>query len=98
MWTESFLGDISLMQSPSLCVYLVLSSFLPQVPGHVKFSTDTTKPDLESWLMYIQFASLAQQHNLTLCQVDDQVCGDTFTDSNINIEGNLQCGGSLFMT
>lgn len=41
--------------------------------------------------MYIQFASLAQQHNLTLCQVDDQVCGETFTDNDTdnNIYGTL---------
>ncbi|TWW77853.1 hypothetical protein D4764_12G0012430 [Takifugu flavidus] len=44
-----------------------------KVPGRVKFSADANKPDLGSWLMYIQFASLAQQHNLTLCQVDDQL-------------------------
>ncbi|XP_056905963.1 histone-lysine N-methyltransferase MECOM isoform X6 [Takifugu flavidus] len=44
-----------------------------EVPGRVKFSADANKPDLGSWLMYIQFASLAQQHNLTLCQVDDQI-------------------------
>ncbi|CAF89810.1 unnamed protein product, partial [Tetraodon nigroviridis] len=58
-----------------------------EVPGHVKISADSTKQDINSWLMYIQFASLAQQHNLTLCQVDDQVCEDTFTenDTNINI-------------
>lgn len=74
-----------------------LASFLPQVSDNVKFSTDATKPDIESWLIYIQFASLAQQHNLTLCQVDEQVCGDTFTDNhtNINILRNFSRGGEL---
>lgn len=54
-----------------------LSACLYQDSGHGKSSADATKPDAESWLMYIQFASLPQQHNLSLCQVDDQVCGDT---------------------
>lgn len=45
--------------------------------GHVKFCVDASKPDTGSWLKHIQFAPTTTQHNLTACQVDDQVCGDT---------------------
>nr|XP_057935522.1 histone-lysine N-methyltransferase MECOM isoform X3 [Doryrhamphus excisus] len=41
--------------------------------GHVKFCLDASKPDIGSWLKYIQFASTANQHNLTACQIDDQI-------------------------
>ncbi|XP_061774997.1 histone-lysine N-methyltransferase MECOM isoform X1 [Nerophis ophidion] len=41
--------------------------------GHVKFCVDAVKPDVGSWLKYIQFASAARQHNLTSCQIDDQI-------------------------
>lgn len=45
--------------------------------------------------MYVQFASLAQQHNLTLCQVDDQVCGDTVNaEVNENSVHVGPCGAS----
>lgn len=81
----------SLLLSPSVC--LLSLPFLTQVPGRVKFSADANKPDIGSWLMYIQFASLAQQHNLTLCQVDDQVCGD---DINAELKENLVNVGNLW--
>ncbi|XP_061637364.1 histone-lysine N-methyltransferase MECOM isoform X3 [Phyllopteryx taeniolatus] len=41
--------------------------------GHVKYCVDASKPDIRSWLKYIQFAPTAKQHNLTACQVDDQI-------------------------
>ncbi|XP_040929374.1 histone-lysine N-methyltransferase MECOM isoform X9 [Betta splendens] len=41
--------------------------------GHVKFCVDASKPNIGSWLKYIQFAPAAQQHNLTACQIDDQI-------------------------
>ncbi|XP_033487477.1 MDS1 and EVI1 complex locus protein EVI1 isoform X7 [Epinephelus lanceolatus] len=41
--------------------------------GHVKFCVDASKPDIGSWLKYIQFAPAAKQHNLTACQIDDQI-------------------------
>ncbi|XP_011481121.1 MDS1 and EVI1 complex locus protein EVI1 isoform X4 [Oryzias latipes] len=41
--------------------------------GHVKFCVDASKPDTGSWLKHIQFAPTATQHNLTACQVDDQI-------------------------
>lgn len=46
--------------------------------------------------MYIQFASLAQQHNLTLCQVNDQVCGDTFTVAQTLTSKELQYMGETW--
>ncbi|XP_017279491.1 histone-lysine N-methyltransferase MECOM isoform X2 [Kryptolebias marmoratus] len=41
--------------------------------GHVKFCVDASKPDAGSWLKHIQFAPAAFQHNLTACQIDDQI-------------------------
>ncbi|CAI5694230.1 unnamed protein product [Oreochromis niloticus] len=41
--------------------------------GHVKFCVDASKPDIGSWLKHIQFAPAAKQHNLTACQIDDQI-------------------------
>ncbi|XP_041733653.1 histone-lysine N-methyltransferase MECOM isoform X6 [Coregonus clupeaformis] len=41
--------------------------------GHVKFCVDASKPDIGSWLKHIQFAPTAHQHNLTPCQIDDQI-------------------------
>ncbi|KAM7399501.1 hypothetical protein PAMP_018768 [Pampus punctatissimus] len=41
--------------------------------GHVKFCVDASKPDIGSWLKHIQFAPVAKQHNLTACQIDDQI-------------------------
>ncbi|XP_019741575.1 MDS1 and EVI1 complex locus protein EVI1 isoform X5 [Hippocampus comes] len=41
--------------------------------GHVKYCVDASKPDIGSWLKYIQFAPTAKQHNLTACQIDDQI-------------------------
>ncbi|XP_039987330.1 histone-lysine N-methyltransferase MECOM isoform X4 [Xiphias gladius] len=41
--------------------------------GHVKFCVDASKPDIRSWLKHIQFAPSARQHNLTACQIDDQI-------------------------
>ncbi|XP_029373155.1 histone-lysine N-methyltransferase MECOM isoform X2 [Echeneis naucrates] len=41
--------------------------------GHVKFCVDASKPDIGSWLKHIQFAPAATQHNLTACQIDDQI-------------------------
>uniref|UniRef100_A0A3Q1HEA6 MDS1 and EVI1 complex locus n=1 Tax=Anabas testudineus TaxID=64144 RepID=A0A3Q1HEA6_ANATE len=41
--------------------------------GHVKFCVDASKPNIGSWLKYIQFAPAARQHNLTACQIDDQI-------------------------
>ncbi|XP_023648640.2 histone-lysine N-methyltransferase MECOM isoform X2 [Paramormyrops kingsleyae] len=41
--------------------------------GHVKFCVDASGSDTRSWLQNIQFAPLAHQHNLNLCQVDDQI-------------------------
>ncbi|XP_063763769.1 MDS1 and EVI1 complex locus protein EVI1-A isoform X2 [Eleginops maclovinus] len=41
--------------------------------GHVKFCIDASKPDIGSWLKHIQFAPAAKQHNLTACQIDDQI-------------------------
>ncbi|XP_034460411.1 histone-lysine N-methyltransferase MECOM isoform X3 [Hippoglossus hippoglossus] len=41
--------------------------------GHVKFCVDASKPDIGSWLKHIQFAPVATQHNLTACQIDDQI-------------------------
>ncbi|XP_028274712.1 MDS1 and EVI1 complex locus protein isoform X9 [Parambassis ranga] len=41
--------------------------------GHVKFCVDASKPNIGSWLKHIQFAPAAKQHNLTACQIDDQI-------------------------
>nr|XP_040039919.1 histone-lysine N-methyltransferase MECOM isoform X7 [Gasterosteus aculeatus aculeatus] len=41
--------------------------------GHVKFCVDASKPDIGSWLKHIQFAPAAKQHNLTVCQIGDQI-------------------------
>ncbi|XP_041731871.2 histone-lysine N-methyltransferase MECOM-like isoform X14 [Coregonus clupeaformis] len=41
--------------------------------GHVKFCVDASEPDIGSWLKCIQFAPTAHQHNLTPCQIDDQI-------------------------
>uniref|UniRef100_A0A3Q3L0A6 MDS1 and EVI1 complex locus n=1 Tax=Mastacembelus armatus TaxID=205130 RepID=A0A3Q3L0A6_9TELE len=41
--------------------------------GHVKFCVDASKPDTGSWLKHIQFAPEDKQHNLTACQIDDQI-------------------------
>ncbi|XP_075957049.1 histone-lysine N-methyltransferase MECOM isoform X2 [Anarhichas minor] len=41
--------------------------------GHVKFCVDASKPDIGSWLKHIQFAPAAKQHNLTACQIGDQI-------------------------
>ncbi|KAM6946404.1 histone-lysine N-methyltransferase MECOM isoform 2-T2 [Aplochiton taeniatus] len=41
--------------------------------GHVKFCVDASEPDIGSWLKHIQFAPPAHQHNLTACQIDDQI-------------------------
>ncbi|XP_033970493.1 histone-lysine N-methyltransferase MECOM isoform X6 [Trematomus bernacchii] len=41
--------------------------------GHVKFCVDASKPDIGSWLKLVQFAPAAKQHNLTACQIDDQI-------------------------
>ncbi|KAJ8397279.1 hypothetical protein AAFF_G00441130 [Aldrovandia affinis] len=41
--------------------------------GHVKFCSDASQPDIGSWLKHVQFAPLAQQHNLTACQREDQI-------------------------
>uniref|UniRef100_A0A8C6SPI5 MDS1 and EVI1 complex locus n=1 Tax=Neogobius melanostomus TaxID=47308 RepID=A0A8C6SPI5_9GOBI len=41
--------------------------------GHVKFCVDASKPDIGSWLKHVQFAPASEQHNLTACQVDDQI-------------------------
>ncbi|KAM9813191.1 MDS1 and EVI1 complex locus protein EVI1-A isoform 6-T6 [Syngnathus typhle] len=41
--------------------------------GHVKYCVDASKPDIGSWLKYVQFAPTAKQHNLTACQIDDQI-------------------------
>ncbi|KAM8904343.1 histone-lysine N-methyltransferase MECOM isoform 1-T1 [Spinachia spinachia] len=41
--------------------------------GHVKFCVDASKPDIGSWLKHIQFAPAARQHNLTVCQIGDQI-------------------------
>ncbi|KAM6931793.1 histone-lysine N-methyltransferase MECOM [Lycodopsis pacificus] len=41
--------------------------------GHVKFCVDASKPDFGSWLKHIQFAPAAKQHNLTACQIGDQI-------------------------
>ncbi|XP_029570792.1 histone-lysine N-methyltransferase MECOM isoform X1 [Salmo trutta] len=41
--------------------------------GHVKFCVDASEPDIGSWLKHIQFAPTALQHNLTPCQIDDQI-------------------------
>ncbi|XP_061575126.1 histone-lysine N-methyltransferase MECOM isoform X5 [Cololabis saira] len=41
--------------------------------GHVKFCVDASKPDIGSWLKHIQFAPTATQHNLTACQIDEQI-------------------------
>ncbi|XP_041659291.1 histone-lysine N-methyltransferase MECOM isoform X4 [Cheilinus undulatus] len=41
--------------------------------GHVKFCVDASEPDSGSWLKHIQFAPVAEQHNLTACQIDDQI-------------------------
>ncbi|KAM9733879.1 histone-lysine N-methyltransferase MECOM isoform 2-T2 [Menidia menidia] len=41
--------------------------------GHVKFCVDASKPDIGSWLKHIQFSPAATQHNLTACQIDDQI-------------------------
>nr|XP_054599392.1 histone-lysine N-methyltransferase MECOM isoform X4 [Nothobranchius furzeri] len=41
--------------------------------GHVKFCVDASKPDTGSWLKHVQFATGATQHNLTACQIDDQI-------------------------
>ncbi|XP_029923494.1 histone-lysine N-methyltransferase MECOM isoform X5 [Myripristis murdjan] len=41
--------------------------------GHVKFCVDASKPDIGSWLKHVQFAPAAKQHNLTACQIDDQI-------------------------
>ncbi|XP_064830695.1 histone-lysine N-methyltransferase MECOM-like isoform X16 [Oncorhynchus masou masou] len=41
--------------------------------GHVKFCVDASEPDIGSWLKHIQFSPTAHQHNLTPCQIDDQI-------------------------
>ncbi|XP_029964251.1 histone-lysine N-methyltransferase MECOM isoform X4 [Salarias fasciatus] len=41
--------------------------------GHVKFCVDASRPDIGSWLKHIQFAPAATQHNLTACQINDQI-------------------------
>ncbi|KAL4648502.1 MDS1 and EVI1 complex locus protein EVI1 isoform X6, partial [Arapaima gigas] len=41
--------------------------------GHVKFCADASRSDTGSWLKHIQFAPLGHQHNLTACQIDDQI-------------------------
>ncbi|KAM9318650.1 MDS1 and EVI1 complex locus protein EVI1-A [Pholidichthys leucotaenia] len=41
--------------------------------GHVKFCVDASKPAIGSWLKHIQFAPEASRHNLTACQIDDQI-------------------------
>ncbi|XP_077579083.1 MDS1 and EVI1 complex locus protein EVI1 isoform X6 [Stigmatopora nigra] len=41
--------------------------------GHVKYCVDASKPDIGSWLKFIQFAPTAKQPNLTACQIDDQI-------------------------
>lgn len=41
--------------------------------GHVKFCVNASKPDIGSWLKHVQFAPAAEQHNLTACQIDDQI-------------------------
>uniref|UniRef100_A0A672YU53 MDS1 and EVI1 complex locus n=1 Tax=Sphaeramia orbicularis TaxID=375764 RepID=A0A672YU53_9TELE len=47
--------------------------FILDGSGHVKFCVDASKPDIGSWLKHIQFAPAAKQHNLTACQIDDQI-------------------------
>lgn len=65
-------------QSPwtDIDLYLSLSPQILDGSGHVKYCVDASKPDIGSWLKYIQFAPTAKQHNLTACQIDDQVSGD----------------------
>ncbi|XP_067362924.1 histone-lysine N-methyltransferase MECOM isoform X4 [Channa argus] len=41
--------------------------------GHVKFCVDASKPNIGCWLKHIQFAPAAKHHNLTACQIDDQI-------------------------
>ncbi|XP_012989573.2 histone-lysine N-methyltransferase MECOM isoform X7 [Esox lucius] len=41
--------------------------------GHAKFCVAASKPDIGSWLKHIQFAPTAHQHNVTRCQIDDQI-------------------------
>ncbi|XP_066565788.1 MDS1 and EVI1 complex locus protein EVI1 isoform X4 [Amia ocellicauda] len=41
--------------------------------GNVKFCVDASEPDIGSWLKYIQFAQLYDQHNLVACQINDQI-------------------------
>uniref|UniRef100_A0A8C6SRX5 MDS1 and EVI1 complex locus n=2 Tax=Neogobius melanostomus TaxID=47308 RepID=A0A8C6SRX5_9GOBI len=55
---------------------MLLSSlhfFILDGSGHVKFCVDASKPDIGSWLKHVQFAPASEQHNLTACQVDDQI-------------------------
>uniref|UniRef100_A0A8C7L4V7 MDS1 and EVI1 complex locus n=1 Tax=Oncorhynchus kisutch TaxID=8019 RepID=A0A8C7L4V7_ONCKI len=47
--------------------------FILDGSGHVKFCVDASEPDIGSWLKHIQFAPTALQHNLTPCQIDDQI-------------------------
>uniref|UniRef100_A0A8C5HVT1 C2H2-type domain-containing protein n=1 Tax=Gouania willdenowi TaxID=441366 RepID=A0A8C5HVT1_GOUWI len=41
--------------------------------GHVKFCVDASRPDSGSWLKYIHFSPATQEHNLTACQINDQI-------------------------
>ncbi|XP_034024020.1 LOW QUALITY PROTEIN: histone-lysine N-methyltransferase MECOM [Thalassophryne amazonica] len=41
--------------------------------GHVKFCADASRPDIRTWLKHIQVAPATEQHNVTACQIDDQI-------------------------